>query len=354
MKKIWLWAWLWVCLLAAVGVLAQGDLPSAADLHDGMNYIPVPGATCARGTPYSFAARNADADKLMIYFQGGGACWNQDTCKVGGTFDDSTEADELDFYNGIFDFANPENPLMNYSIVVVMYCTADVHTGAAAVTFGDGADAVHIDFNGAANTNAVLAWVYENYPSPSKLIVAGTSAGAYGAIYHAASILQHYPDADAVVFGDAGIGVTEPNWSGTSVWNTSANLPDASTFGAVDDQHFTRDLYRNGATFFPNARFAEYTSYADQVQMGFYYLMGGSPFEWIPSMQNQLAELDQLPNFHSYIGWGITHTILPMPQFYSVQVNGVRFLDWFDALLAGDAIENIQCTDCAAEEYYQP
>jgi len=40
-------------LCGAIGALAQDDLPTRAELTDGVNYIPVAGAVCARAHPIS-------------------------------------------------------------------------------------------------------------------------------------------------------------------------------------------------------------------------------------------------------------------------------------------------------------
>ena len=53
------------------------------------------GATsCGLGTPYRLLHRDgADPERLVIYFQGGGACWNWVSCS--GMFDTRVDADEL-------------------------------------------------------------------------------------------------------------------------------------------------------------------------------------------------------------------------------------------------------------------
>ena len=91
---------------------------------------------CAFGTPYSFFYRpGADPTRLLIYFQGGGACWSWVSCS--GMFDTSVERSELAELRGIFDFANPENPFRDYSTLFVPYCTGDVHVGTVERTYGD-------------------------------------------------------------------------------------------------------------------------------------------------------------------------------------------------------------------------
>ncbi|MBL8132903.1 MAG: hypothetical protein JNL42_13670 [Anaerolineae bacterium] len=341
-------------LVCVVGVAAQDDLPPADDLTDGLNYLTIEGTTCARGTPYTFAARPGSPEKLLIYFQGGGACWDNFTCRLASTFKQTTEPGEIDDYEGIFDFANPENPLADYSAAVITYCSADVHTGQASAAFGEGADAVQIAYNGAANAHAVLDWVYANYPAPERIVISGSSAGAYGAIYHAPAILQHYPDAQAFVLGDAGLGVIPHGWEGLSTWNMEANLVEGAVLDASDAADFNASLYQLSAEMFPNAAFAEYSAAADQVQIGFYGFMGGAAEAWADGAQSHLEALNTLPNYRSYLAWGDTHTILAFNLFYTMQVNGVRFRDWFAAQANGEVVETVTCAECAAEELYTP
>ena len=336
-------------LLIVGSALAQAATPESSAAK--WMQIPVDGAICARGTPYSFFVHDGSPDKLIVYFQGGGACWNADTCKAGGPFDDSVEPGELDRYAGIFEFANVDNPVADYSVVVVTYCTGDVHTGAATQTFNDSGANFTIHFNGFTNAQAVLKWTFAHYEHPSSLIVTGSSAGAYGAVFNAPYLLSHYPDAKAVVFGDAGIGVMADGWDGLSAWGTAQNLFDGTNYKSITPQSdLTNGLYTSAAQTFPKASIAEYTSFSDAVQGGFYKLQGGNADDWSAGMQSRLANLDTLANFHSYIGWGSLHTILPTPLFYLMQVNGVSFRDWFASLIDGGTLADVQCQNCQAVE----
>src|SRR5262245_48019208 len=56
-------------------------LPKLADLKAGWNELAPGGETmCAYGDPYRFFVHPGTSDKLMIYFAGGGACWNGIFC----------------------------------------------------------------------------------------------------------------------------------------------------------------------------------------------------------------------------------------------------------------------------------
>ena len=73
-------------------------------------------------------------ERLVIYFQGGGACWNWVSCS--GMFDTRVDAHELAEYRGIFDRSNPGNPFKDFSVLVVgpapVTCTSETHPGGMA------------------------------------------------------------------------------------------------------------------------------------------------------------------------------------------------------------------------------
>ncbi len=315
---------------------------------------------CARDTPYQFYVRPAASgatDKLLIYFQGGGACWNALTCgTANATFDDyvNSPAVEVGRYNGIFDFANPANPVADYNIVFVPYCTADVHVGDATVDYGNG---LTIHHNGFKNTSAVLDWTYANFTTPQDLMITGSSAGAYGAIYYAPFVINQYPDAKVVQFGDAGVGATPVGWAVLEQWGMYTNMPQfVPDLANVDPATFTiNTLYTANAALYPDTPFAQYTTAADEVQVGFYQfmvLLNLTAPAWDELMYQNLDTLDaDYPNFASYVSGGKSHTILALPEFYTLATNGVSFRDWFAGLIAGEPVEDVRCEACASEEF---
>jgi hypothetical protein len=49
---------------------------------------------------------------------------------------------------------------------------------------------------------------------------------------------------------------------------------------------------------------------------------------------------------HSYTAPGAEHQILDIDKFYEMEVNGVRLVDWVDALIAGEPLDDVHCDDC--------
>lgn len=359
-------------LLLALPALAQ-DAPAFGDLPAGeWTRIPVPEAVCLYNTDYSFFVRPAEVEtsKVMIYFEGGGACWDGFTCASKGQFASQFDVKEDDvavYTAGMFDYSNPDNPVSDYHAVFLPYCSGDVHSGASTQTFDvpAGVDTqdlnvedgkITIEFQGFENASKVLEWVYANFVTPEQVFVAGCSAGGYGASTHAPFIMNHYSDTEVVMFSDAANGVSPRNWEGFNTWDIFANNPEFidSLAGITGERYNTTLRYREMAKAFPNNRFAQFNSFLDTVQVGFYGLLIGTPVSqenfpqigprWATQMWSNILSLETVnPNFYSYTAGGLLHCITPDPAFYEYTVQGVRFDQWVKSLLDGTADKSPTC-----------
>ena len=337
--------------LPAVAVLAQDSV---------WETVPVPEGVCARGTPYSFFYREGSGEDLLIFFEGGGACWDGGTCQFGTDyssggplFKDTVYFPDDEEIQGIFDLANEANPLADFDMVYVPYCSADVHSGGTEMIYQVPESSlarrgypVRIHHNGANNARAVLDWTYANYPDPESVALMGCSAGSYGAILHAYDVMANYSDARVTHLSDAGVGYVPAGWQAFENWGVLEKLPAA----LMDSGQFTYEtftvngVYVHTAAAFPENSFAQYTTAADQTQIQFYAIQGGDPNDWPLGMQARMTELmTTLPNFNGYIAGGSDHCILPEPEFYTTEVAGVNFRDWVAARLAGEDTGNVVC-----------
>jgi hypothetical protein len=297
---------------------------------------------CARGAPYAFFTRAANPEKLLIYFQGGGACWDAATCDPSaGAFDDVVLGDEINAYStGIFNFANGENPLADYSTVFVPYCTGDWHAGSSTVTYGDQT----IYHNGYANATSALNWTFANFPAPDQVAVIGCSAGSYASIFYTPTIARSYAGAQMTQLGDAGVGRVVAGWGGFDVWGAFAHLPRGVRQTAPES--FVDALYRGVSRLYPRVRLAQYNAFNDNVQVRYFGLMGGSLSDWVIGLENSIAALTTLANFRAYTAAGGEHCITTSDRFFTEAVDGVRFRDWYAALISGADVPNVHCTAC--------
>ena len=64
-------------------------------------------------------------------------------------------------------------------------------------------------------------------------------------------------------------------------------------------------------------------------------------------LNEQLTE-DAGVDLPVYIAPGTEHTIMGRAEMYVLEVEGVRYVDWLTDFIAGEAIDDVVCTDCGA------
>ncbi len=344
MNKLW-----WIALIALVivsGSVTAQNMPTKDQLPPGRwNQISPGGDTiCGHGAPYSFYYREGSGQDLLIDFQGGGMCWNAQTCSIAQTtFDDSINpGDPSDnpalFPVGITDFSNPANPFINDDIVYVDYCTGDMHTGNTQQGFTFNNSFYDVNFKGYVNDSAVLNWVYSNIPVPDSVFVTGCSAGSVGAAYWSADIKAHYPNKRVTLLGDSGGG-----WRGIdpATWNLWGSSYQGATGAALNIDKFYIGAARAGV------RIAQYNTANDETQNFFNYVgFSGVPYTTALS-QDQREIARSAGGFRSYTEGGNLHCVIPRAEFYTYQTNGVSLRDWVADLKAGTPVNNVKCTACA-------
>jgi len=169
--------------------------------------------TCGDGSDFSFffsrpLKQLVNDRKVLIEFQGGGACWDANTCdmqkeylSVAESYDGfvGMSCSEVE-YGAATQGGYPlsmlcakqigETDFREYNYIVVPYCTQDVHIGDSFdVSYEDGSTIHHA---GAHNMMSVLRWVFRNFPNPSHIFLTGCSAGGT-AVPVAYSVLdRHY------------------------------------------------------------------------------------------------------------------------------------------------------------------
>ena len=83
---------------------------------DWREILPAANTVCSDGSPYSFFVRQGDPDKLLVYFQGGGACWFRENCDPQMSPSYSIRIGNIDQANfGIFNLDNPDNPFKDHT-----------------------------------------------------------------------------------------------------------------------------------------------------------------------------------------------------------------------------------------------
>ncbi len=303
--------------------------------------------TCSRAPgadpAFRFWVRRGTVESVVVFFDGGGACWDNVTCSLPRLRADARDdngfykgellaSDDPNNLGGIFDLDDPRNPVRDWSFVFVPYCTGDVHSGANTAHYinPDTGEPYTIEHRGADNFRVILEWMRQNFDAPEEILVTGSSAGAYGAATHYGRIRDAFPSGRAIMFGDAGQGVTTQDFLELRNGNWKYDLPPA-VFGANAQLNADDDIVALLAAHYPQDRFGQYTTAHDITQSGFYALMGAANAcrAWTSKMTRDLEERQHASNFRSYLANGQSHTILRTPLFYTERSGGALFAEWF-------------------------
>ena len=328
---------------------------------------------------YHFFVKRGTVNKLVVYYQGGGACWENLTCnipvcknRVDLSFDDPDNATA-----GFADLSNPDNPFKDWNAVFVPYCTCDVHFGDVDQIYVGVLPDVRVSHRGYQNAKTVEKFARENFLKPEAVFVTGSSAGGYGALFHGPFLRRVWPRSRFSILGDASNGVITLDFLQNEFenWNFLANIPDDIP-GAVESISGGDGMvgYLEAvANYFPDTKWANYTTGYDGGtggQTGFYNVMlQNSPLgalswwnascEFHDVMVEQAADTAaRVPsNYRYYIGAGSAHTMYGSDKVYSDQSGGESqtILDWVNDMLAFDPAaadpgapswQSVECDDC--------
>lgn len=329
---------------------------------------------------FSFFVKGGRTNNLVIYFQGGGACWDSMNCLYVHTYYEETPSISMfsdTSGKGIFDGKNPNNPFRDWYFVYIPYCTGDIHWGANDVSYPDymdqipGFDSWTIRHRGFVNFQLVLEWISENFRMPFKVFVTGSSAGGYGAVLGFPYIKEAYPHSQVYLLGDAANGVVGEQFMNASIYNWNIQIPrwiPGFESGYTPDMKLP-DLYLNIAHFYRDSKLGQFTTAYDNNQTFFYNVMLNisNPYEWnniSPVWCDWHATMYDYAhdtamgakNYRYYIAAGDYHTILMSPKFYTEDSAGVSFAKWVKMMVEnplnrhggppGGKWQNVECTDC--------
>lgn len=334
----------------AIAVIVFGLAPRAFAQWE--TVVPGGDSICSDGSPYRFFVHRGDAAKLLVEFEGGGGCWSDGTCEQDiynrTVTTDPEVARQAGQLQGIYDRSNPANPLKDFTHVYIPYCTGDLHWGNATTTYtGFAGNPYVIQHKGAVNAATALNWAVENVTAPAQVVVAGCSAGGYGAALWSAKIAQAYPGARMTQVADSAAGVVPEGFFGIPFqsWNVAAAWPDfipTLALDQIDPATLTLPrVYGAIAGYFPTASFSQFNTRADTVQIFFYALARGSitgnlVADWSARMVSNVEETAaQNPNFRAYLADGSDHCVINRPTFYTQSVGGQLFSQWLGTLIAG-------------------
>ena len=297
---------------------------------------------CARGNPYAFWIRRGDPRKLLVFFEGGGGCFDATTCAPGSVWfdDDVDSSDDPAYAGGVLALGGDANPFRDYSMVFIPSCTGDVHTGDKVVTYGPH----RVHQRGFVNAQAALDRAFGDFPEAEDVFVTGCSAGSVGSAFHAGTILERYPDARVTQVGDslAFVFHRAVNLAG---WGAHEHFPEWFEPPRANGRWTMAEFLTALAERYPDNTFARFNHVRDNVQERFYVAVGGRPGGFPSRLRAAEWELKALPNYRSFLACGLDHCAFDNELFHTVQADGVRLRDWVADLAAG---KEVDCPECRA------
>jgi Pectinacetylesterase len=310
---------------------------------------PETGAVCGNGSPFKFFVnRVANTSNTIIYMEGGGACWDYESCSgklgvLGARNPNGIPDDYMKLTNPAASLVSPfvfrlhpssRVKTQDWNMIYIPYCTGDVYTGDKVAVYTPPAGSADTKplvwhHNGLRNTRAVLSWAKDNLQRPTQMLVTGCSAGGVGSMSNYHHVRRDMEPTKSFLINDSGPVFTAPQGSDINQFPSQrlhAQIRgawglDAGIFGMLEREvaGFQRDnlgtLYRGLANrwssdrlghthFWEDINFSRYSYYR------FFADVGGEPdrakreaaqlARWYKDTERLYGELSQINNFGGY------------------------------------------------------
>ncbi len=332
--------------IAAAIVLLAASVAGAIGIEDvvdgGNDYawerIELPGTVCSDGSQYKFFVHDAPgSNDLVLYFEGGGACWDYESCSgqlgllgaanPNGIADDYITQFKARYVAPIVNGADPGLPLRSrtdiatkgWDVVFMPYCTGDVHVGNNVQTYVDPAGQnppITFRHAGFHNTREAVAYLASRFPNVNRMLVSGFSAGGVAsaaAFTEARTVID--PNA-AFMLNDSGPLFPAPNGSFNSrqlhdtialAWDLDTVFAELPASFDPDDFGSTTDML---AAEFPGDQLA-YTGYSSDFNFSRFSYERFFPnlseadilALWREDQALLIDEMNDHPNFSYHIPW---------------------------------------------------
>lgn len=295
---------------------------------------------CMGDSDYWFQVVRGYLKKLHIHFQGGGACWNQMSYNSDET--GCQMVPERITEVGLFNKKEPANPVEGYSVIIVQYCSGDMHGGNVEQPWGE--NGALIQQRGAINTQAVLDYAVQQFPDIDKLVVTGSSAGSLALQLWGGYISRQFKGKtqDAVFIADSFTGISYPPGSEYAsqselmgIFNlcASPSLLYNQKCRCKRKKLLLGNLWTEAMRGDRSARFVNLNSKADATQIKFTQAYEATtmlniwgafmtPGDFYKMTNLLLVDWLKQPNFDVYIADGESHNYLEYSYLYTTSPLG--------------------------------
>jgi len=349
-------------LVVGIGVLAV-TAPSptwptdqSADLNRWYQHDLGDDAMAADGSDYRLYVKTGSSDNLIVFFGGGGVTWDAASSERPITAGSYLFGDDPGDYfrsipsffpttlGGILEANNPDNPFNDWNVVVIPYATGDFHAGNGSTE--------NMRYNGQENVRLAFDWIREEMPAnPSKLLIAGGSAGGFGATFWTPTLAESYPGSTVYSFSE-GNQLPSDKWPGVADDLWQADWQD--TFGYEPGANlYETAVVANRERLGDDVSFLDSNTTADATLIAFAAKINDHAPDadgWSSEMRASMSRLaESVPNYYFYLSGadadastGLTpHTLSSLPGFYTTEQDGVPFADWLAEAVIDDAPRSV-------------
>ncbi len=292
-------------------------------------FDPTSGPKCMYGTEFTAHYLDRGSDDLLIWLDTGGACWRSSSC-VGAADTTADDFPQTQRFAG-----SPE--LGGFNVVSMSYCDGSLYAGDNSVQESGGVTRFH---HGRRNFAAGLDLAVQHFPRAKRVLLSGSSAGAYGTIFSMAAVRLRYPQAELSIVSDGGPGVinllaTDDVEARLRAWKWDEVMPPSCS-GCAAGRGQPAALYGWMLARDSALRVAVLGYERDPVLSGYLYF---SMEEYAPLFASVSGELhDAHPQrFRRYVVSGVGHTVLSGGhQGGPPAADGVAPMDWVQAMVRHD------------------
>jgi hypothetical protein len=336
--------------------MATGDPIQAPDNQ--WTYVSFPDTKCRDASAAGIAVvLNSASKNLMIYLEGGGACFDGTTCAVNPA---NTSTQQAAKTAGLFDRSNAANPVRDWNFVYVPYCTGDVHAGtndAGAISGVTGTQ----HFVGRLNLEKFLNRIVPTFKNMTKVLLTGISAGGFGASANADLVQYAFGSTPTALVDDSGPPMSsqylptclQDKWRST--WGLDGSILKDCGADCPNPSDFTLDFAKHLARRHPNTLGGVLDTVDDGVITAFYGYgtnnCTGSLFTPVSAQNFQAGLVDfrsqmQAAGFTNFGTYFISnpatqHTWLGGASLYTQTTGNVKLIDWVTHIVDGTGATNV-------------
>jgi Pectinacetylesterase len=327
---------------------------------DAWQWYPIAGAQCRDGSQAGFSVSpHAGSKKLLMFFEGGGACYDAQTCLVNPALIPSQTPPFG--ASGVFDRKNAENPFADWNVVYVPYCTGDVHAGANPNGQIPGVSGTQ-RFVGYTNVGLFLERLAPTFEGAEHVVIVGSSAGGFGSSANVPQVLRAFPGAKGNLINDSGPPMSskylppclQAKWR--TSWGLEGSMLAECGADCPNKDDYTFDFAKHLTKTYAQQKSGLISSSEDGVIRYFFGLgkddctrtgvlgvsePGIAPAEFTEGLLEFREEARKFDNFGTFYPPSELHTWLAGNGLYSTTVGGVKMVDWMREIIEDKAARHI-------------